>query len=306
MTGAVDRSPVAIRSFHIARPTLARGTADRSEDLRNPERIAAKWPDARVITVDADGHVAVDAHADGQRLAYGRAVDLGGVPPPGAVLLGSVAGIDQWAVPGVVDGGVPFRSIGPLLSDTEAGLLTTAVAVLSWHRSSEFCPRCGQPSAPDRSGLSRTCPNGHQEFPRTDPAVIVLVHDGADRAVLARQASWLPGRFSVLAGFTEAGEPLEGTVIREVGEEIGVPVSDVAYLGSQPWPFPRSLMVAFEARAPRGAELRPRPGEIEAAQWFSRERVRRLLDSGGAGDGVSLPDSLSIARRMLEGWAAAG
>lgn len=112
----------------------------------------------------------------------------------------------------------------------------------------------------------------------------------------------------MLAGFAEAGESLEATVTREIGEEVGVRVGEVQYLGSQPWPFPRSLMIAFAARAPRGATLRPRDGEIEQARWFTRDRLRALLDAadGGDVDGVSLPDSVSIARRMVEGFVAAG
>lgn len=294
------------RRFTIATPPLSRGTANRSEDLREPARVALNWPRSKVLTVDPDGRVATGTSSDSPNLIFNPAASIAAAPPPGAVLLGSVDGVDHWAVPGVVEGGAPFRTVGPLLSDAEAGLLTTAVAVLSWHAAAGFCPRCGQPSTPGLAGLSRTCPQGHQEFPRTDPAVIVLVHDGKDRMVLARQASWAPGRFSVLAGFTEAGEPLEGTVVREVGEEIGVPVTDVSYLGSQPWPFPRSLMIAFAARAPRGADLRPRPGEIEDAAWLSRRELRRLLDGEPAGPVASLPDPVSIARRMVEGFVARG
>ena len=113
---------------------------------------------------------------------------------------------------------------------------------------------------PTPAGWSRLCPRQHEDFPRTDPAVIVLVHDGADSMVLARQPIWPTGRMSVLAGFVEAGESLEATVAREVLEEVGVHVTDVSYLGSQPWPFPRSLMVGFAARAEPGAALLPVPG----------------------------------------------
>jgi NAD+ diphosphatase len=136
-----------------------------------------------------------------------------------------------------------------------------------------------------------------------------MVHDAADHAVLARQPSWAPGRFSVLAGFTEAGESLEGTVAREIDEEIGVAVDQVEYLGSQPWPFPRSLMIAFAARAPRGAALRPRPGEIDDARWFSRGELRTLLRDADGGrvtpSGITLPGPVSIARRMVEAFVHA-
>ena len=132
-----------------------------------------------------------------------------------------------------------------MLTDTEAGLLTTATALLTWHDAAGFCPRCGLPSVPSPAGWSRMCPRHHEDFPRTDPAVIVLVHDGVDSMVLARQPIWPIGRMSVLAGFVEAGESLEHTVAREVLEEVGVHVTDVSYLGSQPWPFPRSMMVGL-------------------------------------------------------------
>ena len=262
---------------------------------------------------------ATDGGVPGPRLRFTPASDLGDRPPAGAVLLGCVDGVDHWAVavggdvepgtvPGEISGPRPRRSLralGPLLSDTDAGFATSAVALLGWHAAGAFCPRCGMASEPDLPGHSRTCPNGHQEFPRTDPAVIVLVHDGAGNAVLARQPVWPAGRVSVLAGFVEAGESLEATVVREIREEVGVDVTDVAYLGSQPWPFPRSLMIGFAARTTPGATLRPRDGEIEQAHWFSRDRIVGIL-AGTDSEGVKLPDPVSIARRMVEGFAAAG
>ncbi len=232
------------------------------------------------------------------------------------MLLGSVDGVDHWALRGDVADGAGLRELGPVLSDTDAGLLTTATALLTWHAAAGFCPRCGEPMLPSPAGWSRVCGRGHEDFPRTDPAVIVLVHDGADALVLARQPVWPPGRMSVLAGFVEAGESLEATVVREVHEEIGVLVNDVSYLGSQPWPFPRSLMVGFAARADPDAPLAPREGEIESAQWVDRARIQELLGgpddgwSGGdvtGGDGaMMLPGRVSIAHRMIQGWAENG
>jgi NAD+ diphosphatase len=337
-------------NFQIDIPALSRGLLDRSEDVRDPDSVATAWPSARIIPVDGQGRVPLVTTDAGTRLVFHDSVRFGGAPPAGAVLLGSVDGTHYWAMdrdrmaaPGAVTGppagtsspvatpATPpaepalgtIRTAAALLSDDEAALATTAVALLGWHADAGFCSRCGAPMTPDATGHSRSCPSGHQEFPRTDPAVIVLVHDGEGNAVLARQPSWAPGRFSVLAGFAEAGESLEGTVVREIGEEIGVRVRDVEYLGSQPWPFPRSLMIAFAARAPHGAELHPRPGEIEQARWFSRDRLRALLAAGPgvgregrvvsdspagvgeAGDGdpaITLPDSVSIARRMVEGF----
>lgn len=298
----------------IQLPALAVSTLDRREDVRDPERLAAAWPTARMLVVAPDGGLPTEAGRDGLHLVTEPAAALGAGPPPGAVLLGSVAGLDYWAMAGPAtaagDGGTAtVRVIGPLLPDDEAALATTAVALLGWHRSALFCSRCGNSTAPDLSGHSRACADGHQEFPRLDPAVIVLVHDAADHVVLARQPSWAPGRFSVLAGFTEAGESLEGTVAREIDEEIGVTVDSIEYLGSQPWPFPRSLMIAFAARAPRGAALRPRAGEIDEARWFPRGELRALLRDADEGratpTGITLPGPVSIARRMVEAFVRA-
>lgn len=303
--------------FRIAMPALSRGTADRSEDLRDPDRILFAWPSAVVLRVDHYGRLPSVDDPSGPRLRFVAAGPLGDRPPAGAVLLGRVDDVDHWAVaaagevetdtvPGEDSDPEPRRSLralGPLLSDVDAGFATSAVALLGWHSAAGFCPRCGLASVPDLPGHSRTCPRGHQEFPRTDPAVIVLVHDGAGNAVLARQPSWAQGRVSVLAGFVEAGESLEAAVVREIREEVGVTVTDVAYLGSQPWPFPRSLMIGFAARVEPGSTLHPREGEIEAAHWFSRKRLAAILS--GTDGGVTLPDPVSIARRMVEGFVAA-
>jgi NAD+ diphosphatase len=139
-------------------------------------------------------------------------------------------------------------------------------------------------------------------FPRTDPAVIMLVHDGGDRVLLGRQAVWPPGRFSILAGFVEPGESAEAAVAREVAEEVGLRVTDIRYVTSQPWPFPQSLMLGFVARAegdsPADLTLRLDPDEIEEARWFTRDEL-----SSGEGP-RALPPSLSIARHILDRWVA--
>ena len=171
--------------------------------------------------------------------------------------------------------GADLRTAGAALDALGAGLLTTAVAVLNWHDAARFCPRDGSPTHPDAAGWHRICEaQGHEEYPRTDPAVICLVHDGADRVLLARQPVWPEGRFSVLAGFVEAGESLEACVAREIHEEVGVEVTDIRYLGSQAWPFPRSP----DGRLPRGRRpgrpLRPADGEIAEAKWVTRAELR--------------------------------
>jgi NAD+ diphosphatase len=139
---------------------------------------------------------------------------------------------------------------------------------------------------------------GAELFPRTDPAVIMLVHDGGDRCVLGRQAVWPPGRLSIQAGFVEAGEAAEGAVAREVAEEVGLEVGDIRYVGSQPWPFPQSLMLGFVARAENPGPLVLDPDEIEEARWFTRDELR-----SGAGP-RALPPPVSIARHILDRWIA--
>ncbi|MFI6508458.1 NAD(+) diphosphatase [Streptosporangium sp. NPDC050855] len=191
-----------------------------------------------------------------------------------------------------------LRQVGSLLGDLDAGLLVYAVALEAWHSTHEFCPRCGSRTEVRAGGHVRVCPvDGSQHFPRVDPAVIMLIHDDRDRCLLARGPQWPEGRLSVLAGFVEPGESLEHAVAREVAEEVGVRVVDARYMGSQPWPFPRSLMIGFFARATT-TEFVLEPEEIAEAHWFSRAELLAALESGE----VRLPSSLSIARRLIETW----
>jgi NAD+ diphosphatase len=236
------------------------------------------------------------------------------------VLLGEADGVAYWGVRGAPDRAADedpaqwqdLRMVGAALDPLGAGLLTTAVAVLNWHEQARFCARDGSPTRSANAGWHRHCAAaGHEEYPRTDPAVICLVHDGRDRVLVARQPVWPAGRFSVLAGFVEAGESLEACVQREIHEEVGVTVRDVRYLGSQAWPFPRSLMVGFHALADPDAPLVPADGEIAEARWVTRTEVRAALAHGADWAGavsdtrpLLLPGRVSIARSMLDAWAA--
>lgn len=195
---------------------------------------------------------------------------------------------------------VGLRQAAPMLSDRDSGLFTQATAIVNWHRSSGFCPRCGAPTEPIEAGWSRRCTNdGGQVFPRTDAAVIVLVTDSEDRVLLGSNAMWQSNRFSLLAGFVEPGESLESAVVREVGEEAGLEVVDVEYAASQPWPFPASLMLGFTARAvsaEAAAAVAPDGEEILELRWFSRDELAAALPD------VGFPGRTSIAGWMLEQW----
>ncbi|GAB2981641.1 NAD(+) diphosphatase [Amycolatopsis acidiphila] len=321
-------------------PTLSRSTVDRQETLRtNPERLLARWPEAQVVLLDPRARTPV---REGENvLATRKALTFGDTPPDDAVFLGEWQGADYWSLPGepagepeLLEAGgswgfteeiprydgelwVDLRAYGDKLDDTSAGLFTTAQALRNWHRAARFCARDGSATRRVQFGWASRCEaKGHEEYPRTDPAIICLVHDevgvNGEHVLLARQPVWPKGRYSVLAGFVEAGESLEGCVTREIREEVGAEVRDVRYLGSQPWPFPRSIMLGFAARADASRPLRPADGEIEEALWVSRADVRAAFANEGGptpiGDGAAtmmLPGNSSIARVMLEAWAHA-
>lgn len=194
-----------------------------------------------------------------------------------------------------------LRQGGHLLSDRDAGLLTEALGILNWHDSHRFSPRTGEPTVAEKGGWVRRDPvSGLEIFPRTDPAVIVGVTDGDDRLLLGSNALWESNRYSLLAGFVEPGESLESAVVREVQEESGLVVGDPVYLGSQPWPFPASLMLGFTARLASGSADAARPDgtEILSLRWFERAQLQHAAASGE----VRLPGPTSIARAIIEEW----
>jgi NAD+ diphosphatase len=210
------------------------------------------------------------------------------------VFTGEIAGSE----PPPVAAGARFedlRMIAALLPADEAGLLGYARGMIAWRARHHYCGTCGAPMLAAKGGHVLICTNPlckHEEFPRTDPAIIVLVSDG-DRALLGRQASWPPGRYSTIAGFVEIGESLEDAVAREVFEETGIEVDGVEYHSSQPWPFPSSLMLGFTAHA-RTTEIILRDDELEDAQWFTRADL--------ASGHPLVPPSVSISFRLIEHW----
>ena len=288
---------------------LARGTVDRSTEHRtDPEWLEARWaePGTRVLVVD-DGQALArlgDADAELVLLPVSQAPDgpryLLGVDNDGRAYFGVSA-----PLPAADDAAagqakpVGLRQVGALLGDRDAGLFTHAVALGNWHATHTHCPRCGALTNLVTGGHSRICPvDGSEHFPRTDPAVITLVTDDGDRALLARNRSWPERRVSILAGFVEPGESAEQAVVREVAEETGITVGEVRYLGSQPWPMPASLMLGFRARAHGAQPIRVDEEEIAEAHWFSRDGLRTSMAAGE----IRLPPPVSIAYRIIESW----
>jgi NAD+ diphosphatase len=192
-----------------------------------------------------------------------------------------------------------LRVVASILPAAEAGLLSYARAMIAWRGRHRFCGSCGATTLPAKGGHVLICTNpgcGHEQFPRIDPAIIVLVSDG-DRALLGRQAVWPAGRYSTIAGFVEPGESLEDAVAREVFEETGIEVDGIEYHSSQPWPFPSSLMLGFTAHA-LTTEIKKRDDELEDAQWFTRADL--------ASGRPIVPPNVSISFRLIENWFDAG
>lgn len=203
-------------------------------------------------------------------------------------------------------GWVPLRGLLPALADDAlayAPLVFHALGLAEWLFATRYCPRCAGPLEPRRSGHELVCTQcGKPQFPRTDPAVIMVVASGEpgsedERCLLGRQAIWPEGRFSTLAGFCEPGETLEDAVRREVLEETGIRVGDVEYFGNQPWPLPASLMLGFVGRA-LSTEIQVDHEELEDARWFTRAEMRAQAEAGT----LVLPGGVSISRSLVEHW----
>ena len=237
-------------------------------------------------------------------LTAGELQGLGETIPKDALFLGRDKGVSAFAVdlggqalPGARY--VELRSIGGLMPADEAGLLAYSRGLIFWHQRHRFCGVCGHETRAEQGGHVRRCHNcGTHHFPRSDPAVIVLVTHpkGGDRCLLGRSKRFIPGMYSTLAGFVEPGESLEETVAREIHEEAGIRVTDIVYRSSQPWPFPASLMLGFQARALDDHLVIDR-SELEDAAWFTREE---LIDPSRRP--IRLPNPDSIARHLIEAW----
>nr|MDT0661719.1 NAD(+) diphosphatase [Micromonospora sp. DSM 115978] len=306
-------------------PPLARTTLDRAAHRRaDQEWLAAAWPAARVLVIDVPGGGRAPVRAGDDRpelvlLTADQAPSGGlagrlflGVEPDGVAVFAVDATLP--AIPGTR--GATLREIGHLLSDRDAGLLTTAVALANWHALHTYSSLSGSPTTVSDGGWTRLDDGGRQLWPRTDPAMIVLLNDGVagpdGRCLLANNAAWRPTgdgrRFSCLAGYVEPGESAEAAVIREVDEEVGLPVGRIDYQGSQAWPFPGSLMLGFHAWADPAQPVSLDPAEIAEARWFTRREISAAMAGEGVpvGEGLRLilPPPSSIAHFLIDRWVA--
>nr|WP_307220373.1 NAD(+) diphosphatase [Microbacterium sp. SORGH_AS_0888] len=277
---------------------------DRCEPERDRDGVLEELradPGTRVVVVRGDALAVRDAalwrvpatSVDGAEWAFlGR-------DPAGTALL--VAVVDAEAQPPAGSSWAPLRIVGGELSEADADIAATAVSLARWLVDAAFCPNCGTHADLAQAGWSRHCPScGRIHFPRTDPAVIVAIEDeSGEHLLLGANAAWPQGRYSCFAGFVEAGESLESAVAREVYEEAGVLVRAVRYRGSQPWPYPRSLMLGFRAVADPARAAHADGEEIAEVRWFTRAQIGAALD--GAGE-VTLPGPSSIAHRLIVEW----
>lgn len=284
-------------------PPVVRGFVERAASRRADEAwLKSAWHDAnsRLFVVRDGCALVIDDH-----LLWTTAA---AAPPGERLFLGVPPGSSSsayFAVAGELPDSPPtgarcasLRDVGAHLDAAEASLLAEAAALEQWHRRHRHCPLCGADTAAEMGGHLRRCvADGTEHYPRTDPAVIMLVVDDDDRALLAGQPSWPAGRMSTLAGYVEAGETLEQAVAREVFEEVGISVDDMRYVSSQPWPFPSSLMLAFTARA-SSTSITVDGAEISTARWFTRAEMARALDDGS----LLLPTRASVAFRLIDAW----
>lgn len=273
----------------------ASGWATRSLLCKATEGGPNEWQASgtRVLMVDEAGRVPLTELGD---LRFAR--PNGRYDAQRHIFLGTADGMPIFvARDEVPEPAGALREVADGLGDLHREIAFRAVAVTNWHRDESYCSRCGTETAVRLGGYQRQCQGcGRQSFPRTDPAVIVAVIDSADRLLLGGEASW-GSRISVFAGFVDAGESAEQALHREIAEEVGLSISDIRYFGSQPWPFPRSLMLAYSART-RQTGFTIDEAEISYADWFTRERLLRDLEDGT----ITLPPPSSIANRMIYAW----
>lgn len=286
---------------------LARGTIQRDVASRmDPQKLAQirRSPRARFIVV-AGGAVAVDQSNPRTILKLERS-DVSSEASEKAIYLGEETFVCDVSGGNGLAETLCFKEIRLCAHEwaaSDVGLALAGTAISQWHRDAQFCTTCGCPLAAAPSGWERACGNGHVSYPRTDPAVIMGIRNEKDELLLGRNRAWSANRFSVLAGFVEAGENLEQAVVREVMEETGVAVDRVEYVGSQAWPFPRSLMLAFWGETTAGqADICVDGEEITHARFFSRADFSELVQTGD----ISVPPPASAAAGLISQWLNEG
>ncbi|CAB4707181.1 unannotated protein [freshwater metagenome] len=285
---------------------------DRASDTRtDAATLALLWQSAQILPV-IDGHIGANdgelrfLNAEsveflaasfelGERYFLGLARDGGQ-----AYFAWHTSWINEPADEAVkFDGFRTLRAVGSELSEVDLTLAMHAVGLSNWHTTHPRCSRCGAETISDLGGSVRVCvADSSQHHPRTDPAVIVLVKDAADRILLGHQPIWPEKRFSTFAGFVEPGESFEECVSREVFEEAGVYCNDINYLKSQAWPFPASIMIAFSAITDHPESAKADGVEITQIQWFTRDEMKAAVASSE----LLLPPAISVARAMISGW----
>jgi len=299
---------------------LDRAGAQRKDDAwvaaqraRADARVVALWHDRNFVRRAADlaptpallpAAVARAASSPEEWVLLG--LDTDGAPVFAAEVDDATGAALAATVPGAEV--VELRKVASAMAPSDAAMLAFARGILIWHRRHAHCGVCGTRNERQHAGHLRKCPAcGAETYPRTDPAVIMLVErtvpNGPAVCLLAHHGRLAPGMFSTLAGFVEPGESLEEAVAREVLEETGVRVSSARYVASQPWPFPASLMIGFRAVAAT-AEITIDDDELTEARWFTAEELRAAGEWGDEGAALKLPRRDSIARQLVEGWLA--
>jgi len=283
---------------------LAAAEVDRSAHLRTDEKYLIKaWPTAEVLVFINERFSTTN-----DQLLFQKGSELGSYQSETDYFLGIKDNKTFFVRHLSIDTVTNFelktlREVGAFLPSRDIGLAVHAQGLANWHQKHPMCSQCGGKTVATAGGSIRKClADNSEHYPRTDGAIIVLVKDDRDRILLGRQKVWPKNRFSTFAGFVEPGESFEHCVGREVLEEAGVEVTDINYLGSQPWPFPASLMIAFEAITNTPERARADGEEIEEIRWFSRADMKAaILDNS-----LILPLEISVARQMIKAWYGAG
>ena len=284
---------------------LSISVVDRKADLRTNQSLITELFQESSVLIFQNGKVGIP-NEFAKELKLFKGSELGGYESQTDYYLGDIGSesffvrhLPNTSAFNIKISFAALREFGAQLDKKQIGLAVQAQGLANWHEKHPRCSICGGPTLVTSAGAIRKCPQDDSEhYPRTDSAIIVLVKDKSDRILLGRQSVWPQNRFSTFAGFVEPGESFENCVIREVKEEAGVIVSQLKYLGSQPWPFPSSLMVAFEAITNAPETAKPDGVEIEQLRWFNRSQIAADI----ADKKLLLPPKISVARAMIENW----